>query len=765
MAVVALAQQTAITNLYIGLFNRAPDASGLQFWAQALADGAPLSAITGSFLGSPESQAIYTPAQTSAQFVTSFYQTVFGRAPDTSGLAFWTNALNDAGGTGSAAAKALLVSQIVSIVSTPLTTKPAGLSDTQYAETVKDRDTFSKKVAVGIDFAVVQKSNDLTAAKTLVAAVTTPVVPTAPATPAVLDQVIALTIADETKTGGAGNDTFNAPMISNVQTLNNNDILDGGAGTDTLNAELRTSSFVTPTLTSIEIVKVKVVSSNGGLSLANATGVTNAGFDGSTTDGTLLNVGTAGLSVSNQTASASFSGITAPVLSLSLKTVGAVGSPTTVYLTHYSDTTGGKSVTHNIVASDAFVNFDYRTGANAVTAVTVAATGTNKLTLAASDAGTVTSLSLTGTGSVDFSGRALSALTSFADTGSGNVTLTTTNATVGVLDITTGAGSDTIVAHGASIKTLNTGAGNDVVTLNSAGLSATAVVNLGAGDDRITLAFGSVSGAVVNGGDGNDTIITGAVTQAAPATTETVTMTGVTFLLSGQSYTIAGLTFTPNGIISQTDLLETFASLAVGATTGAASGIGTYSGTLTGYSTGAVTGNSVLFSATSIGDKQDLTSSGTGAAAASIVVTHQGGAVLGTVDTLTGGAGNDTFSFGTADVNTRAGAVTAIITDFATGIDKIQMLSGPYFSGNAGTTFVKAGAVAVDLGTLLAAAATALAGNVQYYVGQIGTGVNADSYLVTDVNANGYTNVIKLLGVAAVDGVGIAATDILATPS
>jgi hypothetical protein len=51
---------------------------------------------------------------------------------------------------------------------------------------------------------------------------------------------------------------------------------------------------------------------------------------------------------------------------------------------------------------------------------------------------------------------------------------------------------------------------------------------------------------------------------------------------------------------------------------------------------------------------------------------------------------------------------------------------------------------------LLSAADTKLDGTIKYYVGQVG----ADSYLVTDDDGIGYTDVIKLAGFTAAFAVG-----------
>jgi hypothetical protein len=110
------------------------------------------------------------------------------------------------------------------------------------------------------------------------------------------------------------------------------------------------------------------------------------------------------------------------------------------------------------------------------------------------------------------------------------------------------------------------------------------------------------------------------------------------------------------------------------------------------------------------------------------------------VDVVNGGAGVDTFTFATGDIDTTLGAVTDEIGDFVTKSDKIA--TG--FGAGTAANYVEATVVAANLAAMLTAADTALAGAVKYYVGQVGT----DSYLVTDDNAAGYTDVIKLTGVA-----------------
>jgi len=85
----------ALTELYIAYFNRAPDAVGLYFWGNQLADGMSLQEIAGYFFDQPETRALYGDVADLSEFVTAVYQNVLGRAPDASGLNFWLDLLEN----------------------------------------------------------------------------------------------------------------------------------------------------------------------------------------------------------------------------------------------------------------------------------------------------------------------------------------------------------------------------------------------------------------------------------------------------------------------------------------------------------------------------------------------------------------------------------------------------------------------------------------------------------------------------------------------
>jgi len=101
-------------------------------------------------------------------------------------------------------------------------------------------------------------------------------------------------------------------------------------------------------------------------------------------------------------------------------------------------------------------------------------------------------------------------------------------------------------------------------------------------------------------------------------TFETAAVNFTAALTAGQTMILGGLTYTSTGATSPAQLAIAFSNLAVGATTGAGTATGTYSGTLAGWSTGAVvddpSDDTVVFTATTVGNVTNLAATGTGTA-------------------------------------------------------------------------------------------------------------------------------------------------------
>jgi hypothetical protein len=88
--VMAVTNQT-VTELYIATFNRAPDAVGLNYWVNNAftSETRTIERIAQSFFDQSETQAIYTPSMQIVEKVTLAYQNLFNREPDAAGLQYW----------------------------------------------------------------------------------------------------------------------------------------------------------------------------------------------------------------------------------------------------------------------------------------------------------------------------------------------------------------------------------------------------------------------------------------------------------------------------------------------------------------------------------------------------------------------------------------------------------------------------------------------------------------------------------------------------
>ena len=82
-----------LTELYIAYFDRAPDASGLEFWLEQFAGGTSLQQIAAYFYDQPETRLRYPDGDSADEFIAGVYANVLGRAPDGAGQAFWAEAL------------------------------------------------------------------------------------------------------------------------------------------------------------------------------------------------------------------------------------------------------------------------------------------------------------------------------------------------------------------------------------------------------------------------------------------------------------------------------------------------------------------------------------------------------------------------------------------------------------------------------------------------------------------------------------------------
>lgn len=92
---VAAPARDQIVRLYQAVFGRAPDAAGLAFWLDQYQSGVSLSDITAAMADSPEFKSRFGESPSNAELVDALYQNVLGRAGDSAGRAYWIAQLDD----------------------------------------------------------------------------------------------------------------------------------------------------------------------------------------------------------------------------------------------------------------------------------------------------------------------------------------------------------------------------------------------------------------------------------------------------------------------------------------------------------------------------------------------------------------------------------------------------------------------------------------------------------------------------------------------
>jgi len=82
----------AVTQIYVAGFRRAPETSGYNYWLQEKATKGVV-AMAETIFSLDIVKAIYPTSMTATDFVTAIYQNVFNKAPDAGGLNYWSGEL------------------------------------------------------------------------------------------------------------------------------------------------------------------------------------------------------------------------------------------------------------------------------------------------------------------------------------------------------------------------------------------------------------------------------------------------------------------------------------------------------------------------------------------------------------------------------------------------------------------------------------------------------------------------------------------------
>ena len=656
--------RTDVANLYVALFGRAPERDGLGYWVNQIDAGKSIAAVAQEMYNTDPARAYYPTFLTNDEIVTRFYTNVLGRTPDADGLAYWSAKLAATGAT-----KGSVIAEMITAVRAYAGSDAAALTS---------KALFENKVTVGLYYAVDLGGNDVTKASSILSNVTASassveVAKTEAATSA--GSTYALTTSGDNLTGTNGNDTFSAAVVganATGTTLQAGDAANGNTGTDTLSIAVSGDAGGAHTISAVTLQGVERVM------LSNFD--TNAGattFDMSLTSGAT----TVGLSASSATGDTVFSNAANIV---GAEMASGSGDLTVNYVssvvagTADTQTLALNGVTAGTFTADAGIETVAISSASTATKSTLtalSATGATKLTIDADAA-------LTISGQLDTNIKTVDASASAAGV---SIVLGTQDLTV-----TGGAANDSIGIDGTRVDTndsINAGDGTDTLQLTAAVGSATAGAKL-AGFENLYIYqdVGATATVTQNAsyvsGVTNVGVTKMTYTDDNDATADAATVTAnFTNMSATQTMSISGITSAgdadDNGAMTAvvtfdlaSDTTNDSGTLTLGTSTAAATVAGanntiTLNVTADDYETLSIVnqGGSQTIGTLTAADATKLNVS----ASKAFTITTLSGAAVKTIDasastanvvigatsvasTITGGAGNDTFTgSGSAD--------------------------------------------------------------------------------------------------------------------
>lgn len=285
-----LDNQKKIAALYVAAYNRAPDQEGLEYWTNFLQDAddeyAAYVSVAERFVAVDLFDEIYNTSEGNRLFVESVYQNMFGEAGDEEGIEYWTEALDNGASKGAflvrfldaargyeadpenplneeaLAHQAILENKIdvglyyvETLGEATNVTTPGDVNDPAYQN--------SMNVIAGV---TADEGTVASAKETIDRQVVEPV-----------GDTFYLTETRDVLEGTENADTFVADIVQNqdglqVNTLGSGDRLDGGDGTDTLVAEVTAGAYaggagnmdIQPKTTDIENIKLQAVATGPG---------------------------------------------------------------------------------------------------------------------------------------------------------------------------------------------------------------------------------------------------------------------------------------------------------------------------------------------------------------------------------------------------------------------------------------------------------------------------------------------------------------------
>lgn len=505
-----------IQKLYIAYFGRPADPVGLNYWAtQVDATGGNLSVAIAGFSASLESATLYA-STSSTEKITAIYLNLFNRTPETAGLNYWVQQLDQNTLSPSNAAWQIMSN--------------AGAGDSQaVANKLAIANAFTAQLDTAAEISGYGGANAGAFARQFLRTVDSTSASVVTATSGLTDAVARATTPTDTSPGSrtftftTGVDNFfggdgNDIAIGDESTFTPGNFFYGGDGTDTLIMTMTSLHLLAGSLQHVEIVNI-TSASGGTFSAPNDVTTVNLIVVGNglttldpvanssvTTTGSVNIVGAGANSITIKDSSGiSINRPGEGKLALTLDHVSAPAAQITASATLNSLTLKNQQSALSLDLSSAasaslalnLQDSGYGADGSVVGISITAGTITKSLALAAS--GTKSAVTLAGNAleNIVISGSAALALDMSAQSGSAGSKLTSIDGSsaTGNLSINTHA---TIAAGGQSALAIKTGSGNDLISIATSSLSGSLAptVTTGTGKDTVNVSnatLGSLS--------------------------------------------------------------------------------------------------------------------------------------------------------------------------------------------------------------------------------------------------------------------------------
>lgn len=278
--------RTQLIELYLAMFNRAPDAASLDYWAGDLLAGKSIEVVADTMYAAAIENGTYTQADTVETFINKVYLNTLGRDATAEDISYWSINLEQDGWSEGEFVLAIL--------------EAAKLEGTEaeqayLANRTAVADYFANNSAGLMGAEAVAAGVAIIAGSVTVASAAAGQTPEQALASAMLIHegiqagVVTLTVGEDKLVGTVSDDAFFAEVAQNAlgeQTneLGTGDVIDGGAGTDALVAIVQQASAlnqgpdsgIMPRTRDVEIVQFTALSDNDGIAANSDEVVINA---------------------------------------------------------------------------------------------------------------------------------------------------------------------------------------------------------------------------------------------------------------------------------------------------------------------------------------------------------------------------------------------------------------------------------------------------------------------------------------------------------